>query len=131
MKGYVLQFDTVSQTYAIVPWTEAASGKDFGEFRKTQRGGQGFFEPIDPIQKRTPMQRVDSLMLKMIEDCKRTGTVPGLEDERINAILGAAPGSKREGITAEEVRRIAAHFLQEAETKHEAKLAKQITRYED
>jgi len=131
MKGYVLQFDVVSQTYSIVHWTDAASGANPGEFRKTQRGGQAFFEPLDPIQKRTPMERVDSLMLKMLDDCKRSGTVPGLEDERVNAILGAAPGTKRDGITAEEVRRIAAHFLQDAETKHEAKLATQITRHED
>ncbi len=131
MKGYVLQFDVVSQTYGVVHWTQAASGADPGTFRPDTRGGTGLFEPLPSIQKRTPNERVDSLMMKMIDDCKKSGTVPGLSDERINTILGASKGTKRDGITAEEVRRVAAHFLQDAEDKHELKLSKQITRHED
>jgi hypothetical protein len=131
LQGYVLQYDALSQTYGVVPWYEAASGAEFGTFRPDNRGGTGTFAPIDPIKKRTPMQRVDSLMLRFIDDCKKTGTVPGLDDARISHILGESWKAGRNEVTAEVIRRVAASFLAKAEREHEAKLAKQITRHED
>jgi hypothetical protein len=114
LQGYVLQYDVVSQTYGVIPWHEAASGAEFGTFRPDNRGGTGTFAPIDPIKKRTPMERVDSLMLRFIDDCKRTGTLPGVEDWRIKLLVGESwKAGKR--LTGEDIRTIAANLLARAE----------------
>ena len=132
MTGYVLQFDTVSQTYAIVPWQQAAGGESFGTLRTPrQYSGTPDFGELPKIQKRTPMERVASLTKRLIDDCRTAGTVPGLDDARIKFILGESWKAGRSDLTAEDIRRVAAHFLQDAENKHEAKLSKQITRHED
>jgi hypothetical protein len=122
LQGYVLQYDVLSQTYSVVPWTEAASGELFGTFREDDRGGTGVFDPLPPIKKRTPMERLDALMLRLIEDCKRAGTVPGMDDDRIKLIVGEAWKSGRSEITGEVVRTVAADLLRKAE--REAQLAK-------
>lgn len=132
MAGYVLQHDVLSKTYTIVPWTQAGGAEEFGKLRKPRVYQDApDFGPIDPIRKRTPAERVDSLMLRFIEDCKAAGTVPGLDDARISSILGEAWKSGRNEITAEDVRAVAASFLAKAEKQHEEKLSKQVTRHED
>lgn len=132
MQGYVLQHDVLSKTYTIVPWYEAGGGEQFGKLRDPRVfQGEPDFGPIDPIKKRTPMQRVDSLMLRLIEDCKAAGTVPGLDDARISLILGEAWKSGRNEVTAEVIRKVAADFLAKAEKEHEEKLSTQVTRHEN
>lgn len=130
LQGYVLRMEPLDQSWSVVPWYDASLGDTFGTMRAPVTG-EGQFAPLDPIKKRTPMERVDSLMLRFIDDCKKTGTVPGLEDARIKHILGESWKAGRNEITAEDVRKVAASFLEKAEKEHEAKLAKQITRHED
>lgn len=91
MRGYVLRFDVNSGKYSVVHHTKAAgSGVT----------GSGLFTPPPPIQKRTPSQRVDSLMLKLVDDMKKHGGIPALQS-------GVAPrvalgnGRDRPATTAE------------------------------
>lgn len=125
-RGLVLLFDPLTDTYKVVPPDSASMA-----FSGKPKSGTATFAPLEPIRKRTPQERVDSLMLRWIDDCKRAGTVPGLGDMAINQIVSEAWKSGRTEITAEVVREVAAHFLQQAENEHEAKLAKQITSHED
>lgn len=125
-RGLVLQFDVLSETFSLVDPRLASVA-----FSGAPKRGEAVFAPNDPIIKRTAQERKNSLMLKMIEDCKRAGTVPGLSDERISEIVGEAWKAGESQVTAEVVREVAAHFLQQAENDHNAKLAKQITRHED
>ena len=124
LEGYVLR-QNLDGTLSFVHWSKATGGGGaFGGKSEPTRGfastwdtneGPGPWGDLPAIRKRTPQQRVDSLMLKFIEDCKRTGTVPGLDDERISAIVGQAWKTGRSEITAEVVKKVAQHFLTEAE----------------
>lgn len=125
-RGLVFLFDVNSETYRLIPHSEASSA-----FSGKAKGGTGSFEALPPIVKRTPQERVDSLMLRWIEDCKQAGTVPGLDDLYIQQIVGEAWKAGRTEVTADVVRQVAASFLAKAEAEHEAKLSKQITRHED
>jgi hypothetical protein len=133
MQGYVLQFDAVSRTYAVVPWQQASAAMRMDAPDPAQRqlvSGSHQFDPseLPPIVKRTPAQRVDSLMLKWIEDMKAAGTIPGVDDAKVKEIVGEAWKSGRTEITAEIVRKVAAHFLADAENKREAANFKRTVR---
>lgn len=122
LQGYVLQYDALSQTYGVVPWHEAGGAENFGPQSSTvtqtglraPRMGQGTFAPVDPIKKRTPMERVDSLMLRLVDDCKRTGTIPLVDDARIKLLVGEAWKAGK-NLTAEDIRTVAANLLKRAE----------------
>lgn len=127
--GYILRLDANSGTFTLVPVTEAyqtATGSDHAPLT-----GTGGFAPLPPIIKRTPQQRVDSLTSKWIPDSKASGRIPGLKDETISGLAGQPFETGRTEVTDEVIRDVARSFLQEADDKHEAKLAKQITRHED
>lgn len=111
-QGYVLRFEPLDDTYTVVPYKQAAGIGNKGT-KDVYSGGT--FEPLDPIVKRTPQERVDSLMLRWLADCKAAGTVPGLDDEKIREIVGAAWVAGRSEVTAEVVRMVAQHFLTKAE----------------
>lgn len=72
-------------------------------------------ETNHPIVRRTPQQRVASMMLRLMTAYKQTGTLPGVPPELIRRVVG---NSYREGepLTAEVVRAVAAHYLGMGET---------------
>jgi hypothetical protein len=72
---------------------------------------------IAPVKKRTAQQRIDSMMNRWIEDCKKNGTVPGINDPMMSMILGEAWMNGMRQITAEDVRRVVQYFLDDAEKK--------------
>lgn len=128
-QGYVLRHDVLDGTWSVVHWTNAGSDRDFGSIRKPRTAfDPNAFPKPELIRKRTPQERVDSLMLKFISDCRASGTVPGLDDARISAIVGSAWLNGRTEITAEVVRRVAQHFLQDAENKFNAAEDKRVVR---
>jgi hypothetical protein len=123
LQGYVLQYDALSQTYGVVPWYEAGGAESFGPYSskvtqtglRAPRGGSASFgPPPDPIKKRTPMERVDSLMLKLVDDCKRTGTIPLVDDARIKLLVGESWRAGKQ-LTGEDIRRVASNLLARAE----------------
>lgn len=145
-QGYVLQWDALSGTYSVVHWSKASQPfrQDGNRAQRRQvrkQVGPEAFGPLDPIVKRTPQQRTDSLMLKWITEMKKAGGMPSLigdvpdnasvkeretiernranekklMDEKIAEIVGAAWTEGRTEITADVVRQVAAHFLGESE----------------
>lgn len=130
LQGYVLRYDAMANTYMVVPWMQATGAVGEGDRKAVQQSmeqGGAYFEPLPEIRRRTPEQRLNSLMLKWIEDCKKAGTVPGISDEKIKEIVGAAFVAGKTEITAEVVRTVAAHFLQEAENKRKVDNYKKVT----
>jgi hypothetical protein len=132
MKGYVLRLDE-DMMFSFVHWTQATSGRNPGELRRMRkyhnpRAMEQLTEGLEPIVKRTPQQRVDSLMLRFIEECKRAGTVPGLQDPFITTIVGEAWKSGITEITAETVRRVAQSFLEKADRKFQEEESRRVTR---
>lgn len=97
-EGYVMRHELVGGQiwYGIVPWQEASSGEWFGTMAPP-KGGTGTFEPLEPIKRRTPQERLDSLMQKVGPDLHRL----------------------REQESAEEVLAEARAALEEAERKNE------------
>jgi hypothetical protein len=136
LQGYVLQYDVLTQTYGVVPWYEAGGAENFGpkSSKVTQTGlrkprmGTGGFVPLDPIRKRTPMERVDSLMLRFIDDCKRTGTIPLVDDARIKLLVGESWRAGKQ-LTGEDIRRVAANLLARAEKEKQLADFKKVSDY--
>lgn len=82
---------------------------------------------LDPIVKRTPQQRRDSMVRNWFEECKRAGTIPGLSDEKVSEILGETWVTGTSEMTIEVVERLAAAMLQTAENKKNAADDKKVT----
>ena len=84
--------------------------------------------PKEPIKKRTPQQRVESLVNRWIDDCKRAGGIPGVSEEQVSAVLGEHWKLSPSGITVEDVRKLAVAMLKRAENKYEASEQKKVVR---
>ena len=137
-KGYYLEVDNLGY-YSLVHHSQSFSGRGAqlldkskdGELVVNERyGGKAHFEAPDAIQKRTPEQRLNSLVSKMWPEVKDAGHIPGIKDEDILPIV-ANLKLRTQRMTGETVRAVAAKYLADAEKKHEEKLAGQITRHED
>jgi hypothetical protein len=76
----------------------------FGDMRKN-------VEEQHPIVRRTPEQRVAAMMGRMLADAQRTGTIPGLSDEKIREITGEYWKTGVSTVTQDMVRKVAAHYL--------------------
>jgi acylphosphatase len=139
LQGYVLRMDTDGYVEIV----HVSQADDFqsnmrNEWRRgkkvmgprgkrevlTAPGFDGSEDPQGPpvdggvvpaVRKRTPQERLDSLMTRWVEDCKRQGTVPGLDDPMISTILDMAWRSGKTQITAEHIRTVARYFLERAE----------------
>jgi hypothetical protein len=80
---------------------------------------------LPKIRKRTPQERLDSLLKKVDGDIKAGRAITKTQAQDLT-------GDKKADTSQAETRRaIAARFLQESEVQHEAKLDKQVTRHED
>ncbi len=129
MKGYVARVD--DQGYvSFHHWTKATNtAKGLKGKTYTQEGAVAAMQAeLPPIVKRTPQERVDSLMLRFIDDCKRAGTVPGLDDVKVGFLVGEAWKSGRSEVTGEMVRQVAQSFLDKAEKEREAANFKRTVR---
>jgi hypothetical protein len=83
LKGLVLRYN-IDGTAQFVPWHQATGGgiqeggRDTRPLREYTVNNPDFGE-IEPIRKRTPAQRVDSLMLAWLEEMKKAGGFPTLQ----------------------------------------------------
>ena len=112
LQGYFLEYSPLEGTYRVKHYTQGSAPMR-GDNQITT--GTATFDDLEPIKKRTPHERVDSLMLKFISDMKTAGTIPGVDDEKVREIVGEAWKTGRTEITADVVRTVAAHFLNQAE----------------
>lgn len=72
-------------------------------------------EADHPITRRTPQQRVASMVLRLLADAKQNGTIAGLSEEQIRSITGELWKAGVTEVSTEMVRKVAAHFLFQAE----------------
>ncbi len=121
LQGYALRFDVLDGTYTVVHWTNAGGtiGTETGRKNRKPRMAVDLDDPFDvasipPIVRRTPQERVDSLMARLLQGAKAEGRT-FLPDSVIKEVVGEAWKGGRVEITAEVVREVAAHFLQRAD----------------
>lgn len=134
MPGFVLRIDADGMS-SFVPWHQAAGGGALDPNRPEEdlpmRALRATWDedpfPVDPIRKRTPQQRTESMMDNLVADWKRTGTIPGLSDEKVKELVGRSWKQGRP-LTAAQVRAAAAALLQEAENRYEAAERKKVVR---
>lgn len=121
LKGYVATL-TIGGNFMFVPWNKAAGGGYSGEGTGSvgSRNGsdygkeqQAVFlkETLPPIVRRTPQQRLESLLSKVGEDLKLL-----IYDQDGNPATG------------EQIRRVAADALQVAETEFKKSEDKRVTK---
>ena len=134
MPGYVLRIDA-DGSFSFVPWHKAAGGGAIDPRRPEDNlplrtYGLGWDEdpfPLEPIKKRTPQQRTDSMMQRLLEGQRTLGQEMGLSEERVRE-LTARSWKRGQPVTAEHVRAAAATLLRVAEAKHEVSERKRIVR---
>ena len=79
--------------------------------------------------KRTPQQRVASLMVRIMAHAKQTGSFPGLSDEQVSEIVGEAWKTGQTEVTAEMVRKVAQRFMEGAQQQADERDRRRVTRY--
>lgn len=99
-----------------------------GEVTSTQMQGREFSPPpgwaeemaasLTPIRRRTPQERVESMMARIRESMRVHKTVPGLSESQLQAILGPDWHTGVSEVTEDVVRRIAAHYMAQAEAEN-------------
>jgi hypothetical protein len=119
LEGYCLQYDVLSNTFAVVKATEASKymrgpggGRTDG---KVVMGTATDWGELPKIKKRTPLQQKDALMIRLLEQVKATGKLPSQDDPRWAEILGAAWKDGEVQITTEVIQQVAARFLERSE----------------
>ncbi len=82
---------------------------------------------LEPIRKRTPLERKESLVKRWWEECRAAGRVPGLSDAKVSELIGDDWRTGSSKMTIEVVERLAAAMLQDAENRKKAKDFKTLT----
>jgi hypothetical protein len=118
LRGYVLQSEPENGRFRFISINDSLVRGGRERLQRFSVAANDAWGDIDPIEKRTPEQRVESMMLKFAGECMALGRVPGLSDEQHRIILGAGWTGKRD-ITAEEVKAVCAYLLSDAENKRE------------
>ena len=127
MPGHVMRIDPdgytsfVPDRKAAMPWS--GKGKAQTAYRSKETVQEIF--PTEPIKKRTPQQRVDSMQKHMQEDAMKG--FPGLPEEKVQEVVRRS-WQRGEPVAAEDVRAFATALMQEAENKFEAAESKKVVR---
>ena len=133
-KGYVAQADADGRM-RFVHWSKSETIADMAGVHGPGRGRlrnrsytqkpEWNTDELTPIVKRSPQARLESLVSKVVGDALATGTLPGLDDDAVKAIVGETWKSGKP-FTAEDIRRICAHYLQKNENIQKAKNFKKV-----
>ena len=117
MKGYVWE-QALDGTLELVHWSKSILDNEV----KNPRGYVSDLSveemfPTEPIKRRTPAERKESLIKKWWEECKKAGTVPGMTSEQLTELFGREFKVGETDITYADVESMAAKMLQTAENK--------------
>lgn len=131
--GYIVRADA-DGLVGFVPWTESTL------FRSQNEGlsqyGLGTLaedmrkdvERENPMVRRTAQQKKASMVRRLLETCQRYGTVPGMTDEQISAMIGERWQTGVSVVTAQMLERVSAHYLGVGETMNKEADSKRVTR---
>jgi len=128
MPGYALRVDVDGYT-TVVPWRQASGGGGaFGETPLPGREYGGVIDMPDPIRKRTPNQRLDSLTEKVGPALMNgMGLKADQWHEFVDASEAQAIKNGRRMPSAEDVKAVAAEFLRRAEAQQKEADSKHVT----
>jgi len=111
-------------TRGIIPWHDASTVTTGGVSYLKGDPSKVEFTPPEPVRKRTPQERVESLTRRLLDQMEQSMIAFGevripteiLDEIRLEY---AAAGKFKEAseVTVEQVRQVAAKYLQEAENK--------------
>ena len=130
MPGHVMRIDADGYTefvpdhLAVDPWS--GKGRALQTAYRSKETIKELFPTEKPRVKRTPQQRVDSMQKHMQDDAQRGG-FPGLSEEKVQELVRRA-WKRGQPVSADDVRKVAAGMIQEAENKFEASERKKVTR---
>lgn len=130
--GYVVQA-RADGTVRFVPWYESHMARaENDQLRETDWSAEAEQMRLDverehPMSRRTPQQRVASMLIRLMGEVKRTGRITGLSDEQVQSIVGK---TWKEGmpLSEEDVRAVAAHFLGIAQVDNREADSHRVTR---
>jgi hypothetical protein len=116
-KGYVWE-QGLDGTLELVHWKKSILDNEVENPRLyvDERSTEEVF-PTEPIEKRTPQERKDSLINRWWDACRKAGTVPGLSDEQLTNLFGREWKTGVSEITYADIERMASAMLNEAENK--------------
>ena len=132
LKGYCTRADLLEGTLRFIPWYESSA---FRQRTGTQKEHISYdfvdamredVERNHPMKRRTPQEKVASMMLRLMAEVKKTGTITGLSQEHIRSIAGE---SRKEGepLPAEAIRKVAAHYLGRGEKENKEADSHRVT----
>lgn len=127
MPGHVLRIE--DGMFSFVPWHKASGGGSRDPNRPQENLPLRQWKahhPLtaDPIQKRTPQERIASLAARFADDLK-AGKV--LTPDQLQDITAQA-WKRGQPVSGEAVQAVAQHFLERAEREYEASEHKKVTR---
>ena len=132
--GYIPQADEETGMIRFVPWYDGHIQRRLeGRLRQVEWGYDELeaqnqeIERAHPIRRRTPQQRQAAMMVRLMGDAKRTGTIPGLSQEQLKTILGES-WKMGEPLSSEDVQNVAAWFLGRAQTDNREADRHRVTR---
>lgn len=123
LKGYYLETD--GKRFRLIHDKDTVLSNQGKRFDQVLGNPWG---EIAPIVKRTPQQRLDSMVQPMVADCIAAGCVPGFSDEKMTELLGRPWCTGQSIMTVTVAREIAAIFLWLAEKKREKDESRFIVR---
>lgn len=134
LAGYVVRSED-NGMISFVPWHQStfAARKAAGGDRQYDitADAEKMREDVErefPMVRRTPQQRVASMVVRMMAEAKRNGTIAGLTDAQIRTITGEAWLTGESQVTEAMVRKVVAHFLGVAEVDNREADSKRTTR---
>ena len=134
LEGYVVRTDVVDQTVSFVRWDESTFGRqETGVVAQSDMSAdleamRQQLEQDHPMRRRTPQERVASMVLRLLDEAKKHGTIPGLSDEEIREITGMYWQTGQTQVTEEMVRRVVSHYLHQAQKSNREADSHRVTR---
>jgi len=121
-RGYHWSYN-LDGTASLVHWTQVP-----GTAGRAPRGITATFDsdpfPLEPIRRRTPAERRESLIGRFAEDLK-AGRVLSADDL---STIAAQSWRRGEPVTGEALTAVASHFLGEAEKRNEEEQGRHVVR---
>ena len=133
LQGYVVRADAEGMI-GFVPWHQSTLARQEAGKPVTQNWDADLAKMREDVERENPMVRtsphakVARMITRLLGDAQRTGTIAGLSDEQIRTITGEYWKTGETQVTEAMVRKVAAHFMQNAERQNRAADAKRVTR---
>jgi hypothetical protein len=126
-RGYCTQ-GTEEGLLQFVPWQESLAfrtpktyvSEDFTEVMRQD------VEREHPILRRTPQERKMAMAMRIASEVERTGSVPGLTDPEVNAIVGEA-WRMGDPVSGETIVALAKELMEQAEKQNREHNAHKVT----